>query len=80
MNELYRSGEIDVFVAGVATHAGRRESQHWSQPLAAGIDQVSCQIRDEAHGTSHAAMDQLVRRGHVGCDKRMQPFDGRDAV
>ena len=80
VDELDGGGEIDVLVAGVAAHPGGGEGQHGPQPLAARIDQVPGQVRDQVDRAAHAGMDHLVGRGHVGCDQRVQPFDGRNAV
>jgi hypothetical protein len=49
-----------ILSAGAYAHPGRGESQHRAQPLAAGCDNMSGELRDQRHRTLHALDDQRV--------------------
>jgi len=68
VNELDRSGKLDVVRARVAKHPRGRERQHRTQPLAAGFDKMGCHFRDARRVLAgHPFADQKVHRLQIIC-------------
>jgi hypothetical protein len=76
VDEFHRSGELHMCIAGIAILAGRRQSYNGPQALAAGINQMLPDLRDQSDFASHPGMDDLVNPGQIGAGQSRQPLDG----
>ncbi len=75
VQQLDRCRQTDMPVFGVAAHPGAGESEHRPQALAAGCDDVACQLRDQLNRAFHAAQDGVVDRQQIVGDERAQPVE-----
>ena len=73
VDELDAGGQVDVAVALVAAHAGRRQRQQRPQPLAAGGDDVRRELRDQGDRAVHPRDDGAVAGLQVRPDQLDQP-------
>ena len=81
VDELHGGGELDVTVALIAAHLGGGEGQQRPQALAAGIDQMACQIGNQIDGAAHAARESARRSpacplppGRAAARRAKRPF------
>lgn len=77
MNKLDRRRQQKVLSALVTHQSGRREREHWPQPLAPRFDQMRGNFRNargifRAHALANQCIHRLEIRLKVGC----QPFVG----
>ena len=60
VNKLDAGGQCLMAPAAIAAHAARGQGEHGAQPLAAGGDEMTGELRDQRHGTVHILQDQSV--------------------
>ena len=72
VNELDAGGETDMALSAVAAEPRGRQRQHRPQPLAAGGDDVTGQLRDQGHRAMHAIDDRPVYMHKIVADQRRQ--------
>ena len=80
MHELDARREPDMAVALIGAELGRRDGEHGTKPLAAGIDEMAGELGDQFDIRSRAVEDDAVDMGHVLLDKRDQRGKARPGV
>ena len=78
MDEFDRRGELDVTLAAIVELARACERDQRPEPLAAGIDEVGCKLRDQRRLARHPGMYLGVDRGKIGADQRRQSLNRID--
>ena len=79
VHELHRRRQPDVALAAVAAQLGGGDGQHRPQPLAAGIDQMVRELRDQLDVGHRLVEDDAVDRLHVlgdDLEQRLQALCG----
>ena len=77
VDELDRRGQLEMAIAVVGAELGGDQGQHRPDPLAAGGDQVTGELRDQPDRAVEALDDQLVDPGHVGVDQGLDGLQPR---
>src|SRR5262249_13835494 len=80
VHELDGCRERHVAVTLVRAELGGGDGEHWTQALAAGIDQVAGKLWDQLDIRSRTVEDDAVDMGHVPLDKRGQRSQARLGV
>ncbi len=65
VHELHRHGELDVMQALIAAHPRRRDGEHRADALAAGVDEVAGDFRNQLHMALGLFENEIVDQPHV---------------
>jgi len=73
---FHRRGELDAAIAVAAHQAGGGHGEQGAKALAAGLDEVIGERRDDADRALHARGDEGVDRRHIARRERHEAIDG----
>ncbi len=77
MDELDAGRQPDMPVAAIAAQRGGAKGEHRAEPLSAGGDQMSGQLRDQVHRALHMLQDRRIDPVEIRADQPQQRFQRR---